>query len=354
MPGDLQTGESPHGDWTNQDQVAHHSDPHGSAAYFAWTQSNSYLRFFSLVYDVAYIMGEAKHGLYNYEVPGSSLPFYWCDMGLSLSPGTDESGEVGLGDYLPQQSGMAAFWKGVQQRFNPPQRANEQYGPLATRAKLGDVAVTAVRMELSEGASLWKDVASSSESPRYEIETGEGIEYYIMTAYYPDKPYYTFGAKTGLKSTAGGARRGLYGSPSETLALHSFVVAVLPPRVLAGITSVGVTGFGVHYDYNTECPHRCGEVKCVCDPLLLDLRLTGNLGKAWTKPTFALPDELIQAQQSGEVVLRAHVAAPPVTPAAGNTAAAGTTAAANAGYGTSAPRTEAPVDDGEETKCNAH
>ena len=301
-PGDLQTGSVyPRGDWVPRaDGVSRPGPPHGAAAYFGWTQTNSFLRFFSLVYNVAYIMGEPKHGLWNYVVPGATLPFYWCDMGLSLSPATEKSKAAGLGDYPPQQSGMEDFWRAVHKGFDPRDRSAKQAGPLAKAAKLESVAVDIVRMELSKGASLWKNVGSG-KAPRFEraSRAGDATEYYIVTAYYPDKPMYFREKKKATKgsSTTRRARRVLYSSSDAgALALHSFVVAVPSAAVLDGI-SPGVPSYGIHFDASTACPDKCGSAKCICDHLLLDLRLEGNLGPTWTSPDFGVPLGLVDGAE---------------------------------------------------------
>ena len=276
------------GDWVTQAQIDKHSDPHGAAAYFAWTQTNSFLRFFSLVYNMAYIMGEPKHGMWSYKVEKASREFYWCDMGLSLSPGTDTSGSVGLGDHLPQQSGMDKFWSGVRQGFDPRELAKKQIGPLAKEAKLGSVAVDVVRMEMSKGASLWKNVGSAKD-PRYEVLAYDNrTEFYILTAYYPGDPYFRVHESAG--SGDGGSRRMLYTDADSGLALHTFVIVVFPSDIAAE-TYRGHPTYGIHFDHDTKCPDKCGSVTCICDNVLIDLRLEGNLGPAWTNLDFALPLE---------------------------------------------------------------
>ena len=294
-PGDLQDDSvSPFpGDWVTQAQIGNHSDPHGAAAYFAWTQTNSFLRFFSLVYNTAYIMGEPKHGMWSYKVEGASREFYWCDMGLSLSPGSDTSRSVGLGDHLPYQAGMDKFWSGVRQGFDPRELASKQFGPLAKEAKLGSFTVDVVRMEMSKGAYIWKNVGSGKD-PRYEIlATDNRTEYYILTAYYPDTPHYF-----RVHKSEGNSRRMLYSEPDHGLALHSFVIVVFPSDIAAE-TIPGHRSYGIHYDhYSTSCPGTCGSVECICDNLLIDLRLEGNLGPAWSKPDFGLPLALLKAPET--------------------------------------------------------
>ena len=291
------------GDWVTQAQIDKHSDPHGAAAYFAWTQTNSFLRFFSLVYNMAYIMGEPKHGMWSYKVEKASREFYWCDMGLSLSPGTDTSGSVGLGDHLPQQSGMDKFWSGVRQGFNPRELAKKQFGPLAKEAKLESVAVDVVRMELSKGANVWKNVGSAKD-PRYDVLASDNrTEFYILTAYYPGDPYFRVHKSAG--SGDGGSRRMLYSDADSGLALHTFLIAVFPSG-MAAETYHGHRSYGIHYGHDsTACPDKCGSVACICDNILIDLRLEGNLGPAWTKRDFALPLALLQAGEStGSVVTK--------------------------------------------------
>ena len=245
---------------------------------------------------MAYIMGEPKHGMWSYKVEKASRDFYWCDMGLSLSPGSDTSGSVGLGDHLPQQSGMDTFWSGVRQGFDPRELAKKQFGPLAKEAKLGSVAVDVVRMELSKGASVWKNVGSAKD-PRYDVLAHDNrTEYYIMTAYYPGDPYFRVRKSAG--SGDGGSRRMLYSDADSGLALHTFVIIVFPSDIAAE-RYPGHRSYGIHYDHDsTACPDKCGSVACICDNILVDLRLEGNLGPAWTKPDFALPLALRKAPET--------------------------------------------------------
>ena len=271
-PGELHPGSVyPTGDWYAPDVAAH-----GAAAYFGWSQTNSFLRYFGLVYNTVYVMGDPKHGLYNYQVPGATMPFYSCDLGLSLA-NSDYSTEynlAGLADYLPWQGGMDQFWRGVRQGFNPPQRANEQAGPLAKAAKLESIAVDMVRVELSKGANLWRNVGSTS-APQFERWSDDATEYYIITTYYPSTSPLWFADKNASYP------------PDSGLVLHTFVVAIPSAAVLDGI-SPGFPHYGVHYGVG-ECSKVCGTAECLCDHILIDLRLEGNLGPAWTSPEFGLP-----------------------------------------------------------------
>lgn len=304
FPGDLNPGGArPTGDWVANVPAEGQSAPYGAAAYFAWTQTNSFLRFFNLVYSRVDLMGEPKHGLWNYEVPGATLEFYWCDMGLTLADATPEAKTIGLGDHLPEQSGMQQFWDGVRQGFHPPERAMEQIGPLGKAAKLDSIAVDIVRVHLSSGASLWKNVGSS-EVPRYEVAShaDDTTEYYLMTSHYPGYPDY-FQEVNG--------RRALYQNLADAaaggdglLTLNSFVVAVPSAGVLAG-NPAGVNSFGVAYDNDTKCPERCGSAQCSCDALLVDLRLEADLGPAWTDPEFGLPLAEGEADSTSTVELPA-------------------------------------------------
>lgn len=263
---------------------------HGAEVVAAWTQTNSFVRNFIFMYRIVQVLGEPKHGLWRWHVPGvanDAPQIWWCEMGGLNYEGAGTS--KGHDDQAGMQSGMDDFWRLVKNR-----PAANQYGPLAKAAKLDTITVTAARVHLNHaaGAKLWINRGTSAAPSWHYVDASCqdcDFEVYATEAYYafPDMFSVTPCPDDPAKRSKGCALK------------HSFIVAVVKPSCIKD--APGLPSFGLHYAIDSKCPEICGDKPCQCDALLIDIVVAGALTDALEDPLTYLPEWADASQELTEL-----------------------------------------------------
>ena len=258
---------------------------HGAGNYVGWTSTNGFARILIVAYDTLALLGEAKHGFWQWAVPaaGAKAPIiWWCQLGGNFNASADASSHPddrnfqASDAFMPaqasSQAGMDAIWRQV---GNSP--AANDLGPLAVRARLGDIALTAVRVHHMTGGQTWTNRGNASRPYYRPLREEASVELYVFEGHYawPEM----FDAKPCRKNAS---------DRSDCARLNTFMALVTDGAETKDI--VGLTGSGLHYGPDSDpCPDRCGAAECKCNAMLFDLAVAGFLSSQFTDPLGFLP-----------------------------------------------------------------
>ena len=254
---------------------------HGAGNYVGWTSTNGFARIITVAYDTLALLGEAKHGFWQWAVPaaGAKAPIiWWCQLGGNFNASSDASSHPDDRNFqasdMPasSQAGMDVIWHQV---GNSP--AANDLGPLAVRARLGDIALTAVRVHHMNGGKTWTNRGNASRPYYRPLREEASVELYVFEAHYawPEM----FDAKPCLENAS---------DRSDCARLNTFMALVTDGAETEDI--VGLTGSGLHYGPDSDpCPDRCGAAECKCNAMLFDLAVAGFLSRQFTDPLGFLP-----------------------------------------------------------------
>lgn len=238
---------------------------HGSENLIGWTATNNWLRYWMIQYNVLTIVGEPKHGLWKWTVPGADLGIWWCEMSGNWDP-VDEGHDYD--DLDGRQSGMKAIWNKV-----ITSSAANKAGPLGKRAKIDELAVDFIKMDLTGDANMWYNFGTELKPVWWPNREGE---VYIYSAYYGWKE----DPETKIPNMMDGRRE-------DGANIHLMVAVVVDNDLAGHPTKIkGIPAFGLHYDPGTKCPEMCGDDLCLCDAVLIDMKVQVNLEDDWTERLF--------------------------------------------------------------------
>ena len=278
LPGDVIDGRTYPGG-----KAASYPDPpptclHGAGNYVGWTSTNGFARIMTVAYDSLALFGEAKHGFWQWAVPaaGAQTPIiWWCQLGGNSDASVYASGHAddGTRSQAGTQAGMEAIWEHVAK--SPA--AGDPLGPLAVRARLGDIALTAVRVHHVTGGRTWTNRGNALRPYWLPLREEASVEVYVFEG------YFKYPAMFDVEPCREGES-----NTSNCPLLSTFICLVTERAETEDI--VGLTGSGLHYGPDADpCPNRCGAVECKCNAMLFDLAVAGFLSSQFTGPLGFLP-----------------------------------------------------------------
>jgi len=257
---------------------------HGAANYVGWVATNGFARAFMIMYDVFTLIGEAKHGLWQWTQPGQDpeVEFWWCQMGGNanstkyLSGHGDPSSAGGHEDSRlanPDKNlsstvhGMQDLWEHIRSTPNV-----NKFGPLAVRAELPAFATTAVRMNHGKGVHTWGNNGDGQRPYFFPVDTLDTAEAYVFEAGYswPDMFHGNEPCPTDRTDI------------DEKCDLHNTFIGLVVEKQVSGPYQ-GMDKSGLHYGPDAaDCPEKCGAGPCRCNAILFDLVLHGFLSDHYT------------------------------------------------------------------------
>eukprot|EP00964_Phaeocystis_antarctica_P116777 scaffold80688_cov54-Phaeocystis_antarctica.AAC.2 len=263
-------------------KAASYPDPpptclHGAGNYVGWTSTNGFARIMTIAYDSLALFGEAKHGFWQWAVPAADAQapiIWWCQLGGNSDASAYASGHAD--DGTPAQAGTQAGMEAIWEHLGRSPAAND-LGPLAVRARLGDIALTAVRVHHVTGGRTWTNRGNAPRPYWLLLREEASVEVYVFEGYF----------KYPAMFDAEPCREG-ESNRSNCPLLNTFICLVTERAETEDV--VGLTGSGLHYGPEADpCPDRCGAVECKCNAMLFDLALSGFLSSQFTDPLGFLP-----------------------------------------------------------------
>merc|ERR1711935_1213943 len=294
LPGDAVNDDFPRLDMSKTARPGYPPKPppacfHGAANYVGWVATNGFARAFMIMYDVFTLIGEAKHGLWQWtqEHQDPEVEFWWSQLGGNaistkyMSGHGDPSMAGGHMHRPPNDTyfystvhGMQDLWEHIRSTPNV-----NKFGPLAVKAKLPALATTAVRMNHGKGVHTWGNNGDGHRPYFFPVDTLDTAEVYVFEASYSWPDMFHGNEPCPINES----------ESHEKCDLHNtFIGLVVEKRVSGGYK--GLAQSGLHYGPDAaKCPEKCGFGPCRCSAILFDLVLHGFLSDLYTDALKFLP-----------------------------------------------------------------